>query len=350
MFIEDGKRRYRVLLTASAIGLLVLMAASIALGTANIDIGRVFRIVLSRFPFLGKYVDVQGIKVSHISIVMDIRLPRILLAATAGMGLSVVGSVYQGIFRNPMADPFVLGISSGSALGAALAVVLGFEGTFLGISGTAILAFICAIITTYMVYNIARVGNKAAPVNLLLAGVAVSFFLSSIISILMILNRNQLEKIVFWTMGSFSAASWKQVGFLLAVTIPLVIIIYTFARDINIMVTGEDAAKSLGVDVERIKRIMFLSSSVVVASIVSVSGIIGFVGLIIPHMARIITGSDYKKLIPFCGLFGAAFLVLSDTAARTLLSPVELPVGAITSIFGAPYFIYLLYKSKKKVF
>lgn len=349
MFTGGRKKNFRVLLCTASIALIIIMVASVALGTADIKVFSVFKIVLSRIPIIKKTVSLEGIKNTHVLIVLNIRLPRIILAAVAGAGLSVVGSVYQGIFKNPMADPFVLGISSGSAFGAALSIVLGIQETFLGISGTAVMAFICALGTTYLVYNIARVGSRASAVNLLLSGVAVSFFISSVISLLMIFNRNQVEKIVFWTMGSFASGGWKQAIFLCVVTIPLLIIISFYYRDINIMVTGEDAAKSLGVDVERVKKMMFLLSSIIVASVVSVSGIIGFVGLIIPHMARIITGSDYKKLIPFCSVFGAAFVVLSDTAARTLLSPVELPVGAITSLFGAPYFIYLLYKSKKKV-
>jgi len=272
------------------------------------------------------------------------------LAGLVGVNLSLVGSVYQGIFKNPMADPYVLGVSSGSALGAAIAIVFGINTMFFGISGVAFSAFVLAIITTFSVYNIARVGNKASTVNLLLAGVAISFFLSSLISILMIFNRNEIDKIIFWTMGSLTAASWKQVIFLFYITIPLASLIMFFSRDINIILLGDDSAKNLGVDVEILKKIMLIVSSFLVASSVSVSGVIGFVGLIIPHSIKILTGSDNRVLIPFSALVGGCFMIISDTLARTLLSPIEIPVGVITSFFGAPYFIYLLYKNKKKVF
>lgn len=350
MNYKKNKKHYIFLFAVFLVVLAILIIASVAFGVANITIADSYKIIISKIPVINNLVSTKDIKDSYIQIILQIRLPRIILGAIVGMALAVVGAVYQGIFKNPMADPYVLGVSSGSALGAAIAIVIGFNATILSMSGTALLAFVFAMITTFLVYNIAKVGGRAPTVNLLLAGVAMSFFLSSIISILMIIDRNQIDKIVFWTMGSLSSASWKEVKFLVAVSLPLTILIMFFARDINVILVDEESAKTMGVDSEKVKKIMLGVCSLIVASCVSVSGIIGFIGLIIPHAVRMFTGSDNRKLIPFSAVCGAAFMIISDTLARTLMSPTEIPVGAITSMFGAPYFIYLLYKNKKKVF
>lgn len=258
------------------------------------------------------------------------------------MNLSVVGATYQGIFKNPMADPYILGISSGAALGSAISMVL-------GISSSPVFAFIGALLTTYLVYSIARVGNKAPTVNLLLSGVAVSFFLSSFLSIIMVLFTKQLDKIVFWGMGSLSIASWNKLLLVSIISIPMVILIMSYSRELNIISTGEEAAKNLGIDTEKFKKKLLIITSILIAISVSYTGIIGFVGLIIPHTIRILYGSNHKTVLPMSCLYGMGFIIICDTLARTLIAPTEIPIGAITSFFGAPYFIYLLYKNKKKV-
>lgn len=285
---------------------------------------------------------------NHIDIVLNLRLPRIILAALIGMGLSMVGAAFQAIFKNPMADPYVLGVSSGAAVGATTAIVLGLNTVFLGIGIITISAFIGSLITTFVVYNIARIGNKIPTVTLLLSGVAVSFFLSSIISLLMVFNRDDLAKIIFWTMGSVSTATWQQVITLMPFITICFILMIAYSKDLNIMLMGDETAKSLGVEVEKVKRLILILSSIVIAVCVSVSGVIGFVGLIIPHIVRMIFGSNHKVLIPFSLIFGALFMIIADTFSRTLAAPAEIPIGAITSLIGAPYFIYLLMKLKKK--
>lgn len=226
---------------------------------------------------------------------------------------------------------------------------MGIDATILGFGGITISAFLGAIAATIVVYNISKVGSKISTVHLLLAGISVSFLLSSLISILMIFNHDEIEKIVLWTMGSVSTASWKHVFILLPVVFVGAAFIYSFARDLNTMLMGDEAAKSMGVEVDAVKKLLMILSSIVVATIVSVSGIIGFVGLIIPHTTRLILGSDHRVLIPFSATLGAIFMIVCDTLARSLVPPIEIPVGAITALFGAPYFIYLLNKSKKKV-
>ena len=349
IFVE--KRAYiRLILILSTIALIVLMILSATIGVANISFMEAMRIMLSKTPFIGSLIPINDIDYAHMMIVLNLRFPRIILAALVGAGLSIVGAALQGMFKNPMADPYVLGISSGASLGATIAIVAGLEYTFFGVGITTVFAFIGSILTIICVCSVARVGGKLPGTTLLLSGIAVSFMLSSLVSIIMIFNRGQVERIVFWIMGSVSAASWKQIALLFPVVVGSIAIIMAFSRDLNAMLTGEETARSLGIEVERVKKYLILVCSILVAACVSVSGIIGFVGLIIPHTVRLITGSDHRGVLPFSVVGGAIFMVICDTIARNAVPPVEIPGGAITSIIGAPYFIYLLYKNKKKVF
>lgn len=335
-------------LVALAAGLVLAVVAASAIGSADITVAESARILASKVPIFGSLVDLTDIKSSHVAILLKIRLPRIFLSIFVGAALSVAGVAYQGIFKNPMADPFVLGISSGAALGATGVIVTGASLGLLGLSSVSVGAFAGALIAAYTVYNIGRVGNRTPVVTLLLAGIAINYFLSSMISVVMSMNRDQMESIVFWTMGSVSTATWQQI---LVAMIPISLgtaYLLTCARDLNALALGEESAKGLGVDSEKVKKTVLVVASIVTASAVSVSGIIGFVGLVIPHVVRIITGPDHRTLLPFSILTGAIFLVVSDTLARTLVMPAELPIGIITSVFGAPYFLYLLYRNKMR--
>ena len=350
MIFVEKRGLIRLILIFSVIALMGLMILSATTGVANISFMKAVRIMLCKLPFAGSLIPAEDIEPAHRMIVLNLRLPRIILSALVGAGLSVVGAVLQGMFKNPMADPYVLGISSGASLGATIAIVAGLEYTFLGVGITTVFAFIGSISTILCVYTVARVGNRVPAVTLLLSGIAFSFMLSSVVSILMIFNRNQVERIVFWVMGSVSAASWNQIALLFPVVTGSIAVITAFSRDLNVMSIGEETAKSLGVEVERVKKYLILVCSILVATCVSVSGIIGFVGLIIPHTVRLLVGSDHRGVLPFSVIGGAGFMVICDTIARDAVPPVEIPVGAITSIIGAPYFIYLIYKNKKKVF
>ncbi len=327
---------------------LLLALASIAIGSANITIGEAFITIIKGIPIIGDIVAAEASS-THSLIIYKIRLPRIVMASLTGMGLGVVGVAFQGVFKNPMADPYVLGISSGGALGAAIAIVLKLGESMFSFSLTTIFAFLGALLTAFLVYNIARVGNQLPTVNLLLAGVAVSFLLSACLSLLMVFNRKSVENIVFWTLGSLNSASWRQV----ATTAPVIIfgtaVIYFYSRDLNIMLTGDEAAKSMGIDVERVKKIIIIVSAFMVAASVAFTGIIGFVGLLVPHIMRMLLGPNHKHLILFSALGGAMFLLIADTLARSVLPTAELPVGAVTALFGSPYFIFLFLKYKKRV-
>ncbi|EIV99221.1 FecCD family ABC transporter permease [Thermoanaerobacter siderophilus] len=277
------------------------------------------------------------------TIILNLRLPRAIESAIVGMGLSVVGTFFQGLLRNPMADPYVLGVSSGAAFGATIAIILG-----LGIFGLSFMAFITSLMTVFFVYTISKTGTRVSMTTMLLAGIAISAFMSAIISLMMLLNHDEFSRIVFWTMGGFSLINWNSVVF----TTPIIVIgsfvMYVFSRDVNAILTGEEVAEHLGVNTELVKKIILITGSLVTATAVSVGGIIGFVGLIVPHISRLIVGPDNRILVPFSAISGAIFLTFADLLARIILKPMEIPIGIITAAFGGPFFLYLLIKSKQK--
>lgn len=278
------------------------------------------------------------------SILWDLRMPRILLSLLTGAALSVSGAAYQSVFRNPLTDPYVLGISSGASLGAAIAILLGLEAYLFGV-GLSALAF--GLLTILVIYRIASIGNRMHTTTLLLTGVCITFLISAVISFLMVLHQDKMESIIFWTMGSFAAASWTDVAIVAPVVVAGIAVVLFYCRDLNLLLAGSETAKSLGVEVERVKKVLLLATTLMVAFCVACCGVIGFVGLVVPHCIRLACGPDNRKIIPYAIPVGALFMLLCDTLARTLLSPTELPVGSLTSLVGAPLFIYLLYKNKK---
>lgn len=282
------------------------------------------------------------------TIVYQIRLPRILLGASVGAALAIAGATMQGLFKNPMADPFIIGISSGAALGASLAIVLGADA--FGIYAIPLMAFLGATTAAFVVYNIARVGGKVPVETLLLAGIAVGAFLSAATSFMMYISGERLHQIILWMMGGLWVSNWAQVQMALPLICAGMLALYLFAKDLNVMLLGEEPAQHLGIGVESLKKIVLVCASLVTAVAVSVSGLIGFVGLIIPHMVRILTGPDHRILLPASALVGSIFLVWADTLARTIITPTELPVGIITALFGAPFFVYLLRTRKRSMF
>ncbi|HCJ57837.1 MAG TPA: iron ABC transporter [Clostridiaceae bacterium] len=273
-------------------------------------------------------------------------MPRVIISAVLGAGLSVVGGVMQGVFKNPLVDSYTLGMSSGAALGAVLSIVTGI-GIF-GYGTTGAFAFLGAVSSLFFVYHISKTKNRVSINSLLLSGVAVSYFLSSIISFIMMLNRNKIEQIVFWTMGSLSSATWQKLIFSSSFILPGILALCFFSRELNIMSLGEESAHYMGVDVEKLKYILLVICSLIVGAVVSTGGTIGFLGLVAPHIVRLIWGSDNRKLIPYSAIMGAAILMLSDTLGRVLIQPSEIPVGVMTSIMGGPFFVFLLRRQKSK--
>lgn len=328
--------------------LLVIIVISASVGAAEISLLSSLRILLSRIPFFGRFVDVSDILPKYRTIVLDIRLPRVLLSGLTGCGLAVSGAVLQGLLRNPLADPQVLGISSGAAFGAAMAITLGLTYSAGGIGGIALMAFLGALATIFIVWKISFAGGRSSTVGILLAGISVSSLLTAAITLMMVMSRDQLEKVYLWMLGSFSSATGTEVIFLLIIIAAGLLFIIPSASSLDIMMTGDESAESLGIDTQKHRRRLLVISSLLVAACVSVSGIIGFVGLIIPHMIRLLTGPKNARLIPLSCLGGAVFMILCDTIARTLAAPSEIPVGAITAVLGAPFFLFLLQRSRRK--
>ena len=277
-------------------------------------------------------------------IFLQLRLPRVVMSALVGAVLSVCGAAYQSIFRNPLTDPYVLGVSSGASLGAAVAILLGLEAFLWGVGGMALAA---ALATVVLIYRIASIGNRMHTTTLLLTGVCLTLLISALISFLMVLNQEKMDAIIFWTMGSFGSSGWMDVWLMAPVAVVGIGVVLWHSRDLNLLLAGSEAARSMGVEVERVKRILLLATTLMVAFAVSSCGVIGFVGLIVPHAVRLVAGPDNRRLVPYSMLCGALFVLVCDTLARTLLRPSELPVGSLTSMVGAPLFIYLLYKNKR---
>ena len=274
----------------------------------------------------------------------NLRMPRIVLSVLVGASLSVCGAAYQSVFRNPLTDPYVLGISSGASLGAAIAILLGLEAYLLGVGACALVS---GLLTILVIYRIASIGNRMHTTTLLLTGVCITFLMSALISFLMVLRQDKMDSIIFWTMGSFASASWTDVAIVAPVVAVGIGVVLYHCRDLNLLLAGSETAKSLGVEVERVKKVLLLATTLMVAFCVSTCGVIGFVGLVVPHCIRLVSGPDNRRIVPYAIVVGALFLLLCDTMARTLLMPAELPVGSLTALVGAPLFIYLLYKNKK---
>ena len=280
-------------------------------------------------------------------IFFNLRLPRALLAFVSGGALSISGACLQGMFKNPMADSYVIGVSSGAALGATLALAFSGVLAFLGFGAVAACAFIGALLVVFLVYHLARIRGKVSTFSLLLSGIAVSTLCSAIVYGIMILFRDKMEHIVMWTMGSFSSSSWDKVIIALPPMLIASVLCLLYARDLNILLQGDEAARHLGVDAGRVRRNLIILTTVAAACAVSVSGIIGFVGLIVPHILRLIIGPDHRQLLPISFLAGGTFLLLADTLARIVLDSQEIPVGIITAAIGVPFFLFLLRRGKK---
>lgn len=285
------------------------------------------------------------------TVIFDIRLPRILLAALVGAALSQAGAVYQGLFRNPLADPYLIGVSSGAGLGATAAIALGLPVSWGGLGAVSLLAFLGALASTALVYFLSRIGGRSSTVALVLAGVAVGAFLSSVTTFLMFRAQDAFRTVhaLGWMMGSFALSSWVKVHLLAPVLVLGGGLLWAYAHRLNVLQLDDEQAHQLGVPVERTRLILIVVATLVTSTAVSVCGVVGFVGLIVPHAVRLIWGPDHRFLLPMGALCGAAFMILADGAARALISPAELPVGVVTAFCGAPFFLYLLHQKRRSL-
>jgi len=347
--IYPQKKSWLFILFSLFILCLIIMLFCMTIGPANITFKEALLLTLDKLPFIDFQHLTTTFPSSHQTIIFQVRMPRVILAAMTGAAVTTAGATMQGLFKNPMADPYILGVSAGASLGAAVAIITG-SSNYLGIWTLPIYAFMGAIFSTWVVYYLARTGNKVPIYTLLLAGVALSSLLNAIISFILIKHSQEMKQIVYWTLGSFSGTGWEQVIASLPFITIGILLILIFAKDLNAMLLGEDGAHNLGINVEQTKKLLLIFSALTVAAAVSVSGTIGFVGLIIPHMVRLVVGPDHRILLTTSVLVGATFMVFTDTVARTILAPVEIPVGIITAFLGGPFFVYLLRRKNIDLF
>ncbi|HWP95289.1 MAG TPA: iron chelate uptake ABC transporter family permease subunit [Syntrophomonadaceae bacterium] len=321
-----------------------LMVISTALGAVWISPGEILSLLARHLR--GAQDALPGNLQAYDIIIFTIRLPRVLLGALVGAGLALSGAVFQGLFRNPMADPFVIGISSGAALGAVLAIMafntLRWSAT-LGIPGC---AFAFAVFTIILVYRLAQTGGKVPVMTLLLAGIAVNSFLSALVSLCMFYSGSQMHQVVFWLMGGFSNRGWDHLMMFIPYATVGALIVLLYTRELNAMLMGEESAQHLGIEVEKVKFRLLVAAALLTGACVSVSGLIGFVGLITPHIVRLLCGPNHRVMLPLAAMAGAIFMVAADVVARVIIAPQELPVGIVTALVGGPFFIYLLRRQK----
>jgi iron complex transport system permease protein len=291
-----------------------------------------------------------GIPESSVTILFSLRLPRTILVALTGAALAGSGTAYQGLFRNPLADPYLIGVASGAGLGAVIAMTIRWPYTSLGLFATPLAAFLGAVLTVLVVYELARVRRTVPVTNLILAGVAVSSFTTAASSLLMINGTGELRRALVWLLGGSTLSGWDPVIALLPyVTLGLGALLTT-GHTLNVLQFGDDQAQQLGLPVERVRLMVVTAATLTTAAAVAFAGIIGFVGLVVPHIARLAWGTDYRRLLPLSILCGAAFLLVSDVLARVVMAPQELPVGIITALAGAPFFLWVLRRSKAQNF
>ena len=329
--------KHRLFVIALLTGLLIFTAAfSLTVGSVTDSIS------ISKLPALWKEWG-SGEQLSiGATILWELRLPRILLACLVGAALAVAGAGYQGLFRNPLADPFVIGSATGAAVGVAIAVVCDVQSTVLGYGVHSFAAFVGALLAVLCVFLLAGRGRDTPIISLLLAGVAVSTFLSACVSLLMLLNSEQMVVIFGWLMGSLSGQSWLELRIVAPLIIVGLIMMWLLSRSLDALTFGDETAFALGLGRKNFLALLLSAASLLTAAAVSAAGIIGFVGLICPHIARRLVGARHAFMIPVCGLLGAMLLLIADGLARTVAGDAELPVGIITAMLGGPFFLILL--------
>ena len=333
---------WRLLIGLGVLALVAVGAAS--QGSVDLPPITVAEIVASRLPlvdFTPSWPEAWD------TILWKLRLPRIALAVLVGAALAISGATYQGLFRNPLADPYLIGVASGAGLGATIVLLTGVPLYFHGVSLLPVAAFIGAAAAVAAAYMIARRSEGLPLTTLILAGVAIASLTGAVTSLIMLRSDPDLRPVMSWLLGGFIAAQWKHSMMMLPYLVPSALVVLAYGRILNVLQLDEEHARQLGVNLERTKLVLIVAATLSTAVAVSFSGLIGFVGLVAPHAVRLAWGSDYRFLLPMAAIVGAAFLVLADLVARTVAGPAELPVGIITAFCGAPFFLYLLRRRGK---
>ncbi|MEU4775491.1 iron ABC transporter permease [Micromonospora sp. NPDC023633] len=320
--------------------LVVLILVAAAVGSVHVSVGDTGRIVWAHLTGATPAVDP-----AHDQIVWTFRIPRVLLAALCGAGLAVAGVVLQALVANPLADPFILGVSAGGSVGAVTVMALG-AGTLggLGVSGA---AFVGAMLAVALVFTLGQQSGRLNPVRLVLAGVAISYVFTSITSLLQLQTTpNNMRQIMFWLLGSVAGARWEQLQVAGVVVLAVTVLLTLYARQFNALVTGDESATALGIDVKRLRIVSIVLTSLLAGVLIAVAGGIGFVGLMVPHLVRLAFGVDHRRVLPLAALVGAVYLVIVDLLCRTVDPPNELPLNILTALFGAPFFIWLMRRDR----
>lgn len=343
----NWRRRAYALIGLSAL-FAAMVVVGVSVGSTYIPVTTSWQIVLSKLPLVEIAQEWES---GTETIVMDIRMPRVLLAGMAGAALAVAGAAYQGLFRNPLADPFLMGVASGAGLGAiiAMAFATGWL-AWLAVGIVPPFAFLGALLAVGIVYWVSRVGNTLPVTVMILAGVIVAAFFGAVSHYLMIRipDFTHLAVSYLWG-GGLLTANWREVAMAFPIVVLGVLFICLYGRHLNVMQLDEEQAQQLGVDVERVKRVLIVAATAITAGAIAFAGVIGFVGIIVPHFVRLVWGPDYRFLVPLSMVVGAIFLVLADILLRVLPGPEEIPIGIFTAFIGGPFFLYLLRKKKAEV-
>ncbi len=338
---NPGARRYGSIPPLALATVLLVLAAAAALtrGAASIPPATALGVIIERLPLLPVEVDAPA---NWERIVLDVRLPRVAAAGIVGAALGYAGASYQGVFRNPLAEPFLLGVSSGAALGAAIAILSPLPAGSYGFGWVPLFAFTGAALTVLLVYLLARAGAAANDATLILAGVAISAVLSAATSFLLLTGGEQARPIFSFLFGGFNTASWERIVIATPYILAGAAVVALHARALDVLQLDDEQAEQLGVHVDRARLTVLGAGSLMAATAVAMAGIIGFVGLIVPHAVRMLVGTRHASLLPLSALGGASLLIAADLVARTALAPQEVPVGIVTAVVGGPFFLYLL--------
>ncbi len=335
------------LLLVCLAGLVGAALLAVAIGSVALPPQAVLALLAERLFGLAPFAEWPD---KYRTILFDIRLPRVVFIAVSGAALAPAGAAYQGLFRNPLADPYLVGVASGAGLGATIALTLHLPGGLFGLSLVPLAAFAGALATVGLVMLSAQVGRHMPISTMLLAGVAIGAFASACTTFLMLRTPEGLRRAFNWLLGGYTSGGWEPILLILPYLVIGLVVLQLHARALNVLQLDEEQARQLGINVERVKLTLVVAATLMTAAVVAFGGLIGFVGLVVPHALRLIGGPDYRRLLPLSALGGAAFLILADLVARTVLSPQEIPVGVVTALAGAPFFIFLLRRLKRSVF
>jgi len=335
-------KKFMVFAITLVLLLIVSMTLAVMIGSVSITPLYVWKVIFSKIPIFSNLIEGDWSRSQEI-IIWQIRVPRVMLAAIVGAGLAVAGAAVQALVRNSIADPYILGISSGATVGATAVIILGAF-SFLGIYALSIAAFLGSFIAMVLVFLLSRVGGRISIFRLLLAGMAVSFILSAISNFMLMMSKEEggIKAVMYWMLGSLAGAKWGNIFIPAIIFVIVFVLLWLHYRQLNLLLLGEEAAVTLGVHLQQFRIQLIVLVSLLTGVLVAVSGSIGFVGLIIPHIVRLLVGSNYKYVIPISALLGAIFLVWADAIARVLIAPEEMPIGIITAFCGGPFFIWLL--------